>query len=47
MVYLGKGALTTDMPVIVRPTPDEGIELHDQMPGSALLVPFDDVSDFG
>src|SRR6266481_689172 len=47
VVHLRKGSLARHMPMIVRPSPDNRVELHDQMTSRGLLVRLDDPSDFG
>jgi hypothetical protein len=46
VVYADEGFLAADVPVIVGPSPDEGIELPYQMSRCRLLVSLDDSSDF-
>jgi hypothetical protein len=41
-----EGLLTGDMPVIIGPSSDDRIELHDQVSGSCLRIPFDDSPGF-
>ena len=38
MVYLSKGTFTADVPVIVGPPPNQGVELHDQVTGFGLFI---------
>ena len=45
MVYLRKGPLARPMLVILRPAPNHGIQLHDQVSRDGLLVTLDDPSD--
>lgn len=45
MVHFRKGAFAGDMSMIVRPTSDYRIELHDQVPSRGLCVRLDQLVD--
>ena len=46
VVYAAEGLLAVDMPVIVGPSPQKRIELHDQVSGGRLPVDLEDRPDF-
>lgn len=46
VVHCAKGLLACHVPVKIGPSPDNGVELHNQIASGGLFVVFDDLADF-